>query len=129
MKNDLFLIIKFVMLIVFFSFVTLHCYIFFFKNFYCSALNCIIFSFLLQLIKSALMKIDSEGSEKKVIKGVRHFLRRVNIPFNAMEMLVLKRFIAANQSKNEVRDSLKMMTNLGFVEGISSVYKPKRYRS
>ena len=32
-----------------------------------------------------------------------------------MEMLVLKRFIAANQS-NEVIDSLKLMTNLGFVD-------------
>ena len=61
------------------------------------------------------MKIDSEGSEKKVIKGVRHFLRRVNIPYNAIETMVLKMFNAANHSNNEVKDSLKLTTNLGFV--------------
>ena len=61
------------------------------------------------------MKIDCEGSEGKVIKGGQNFLRRVNIPYIAMEMLVLKRFIAANQSKDEIIDSLRLMRNLGFV--------------
>ena len=61
------------------------------------------------------MKIDCKGSGVKVLKEGQNFLIRVYIPYTALELLVPKWFIAAIQSKDEIKDSSKLMRNLGIV--------------
>ena len=49
-----------------------------------------------QGIKEAVMKIDCEGSEPKVIAGGKKFLSIIDVPYISMEILVVKRYADLN---------------------------------